>query len=192
MTTKAIVSERAELLKSLEHRIAVSCGVNWVSFYGDLQKLQPNETEKKQLAEKLVTYILKVVKCGAFKNFEGMQSTMQFLQIEAIEFSSEWIETIADLMSRFSVWFLFDMTPSLYDGMLPGGTKYEPMQYTRNLLIRRGLMKEEDITDDFLQTLWDAREVMVQLHDLQSRGLIGEIRQLTGDQLIKLLLIEPH
>jgi hypothetical protein len=189
MTTKAVISERAELLKSLELRIAVSCGVNWVEFYRDLQKLQPSESEKKQLAEKLVTYILKVVKCGAFTNFEGMQPTMQFLQIEAIEFSAEWIETIAGLMSRFSVWFLYDMSPFLYDGKLPGGIKYERMQYTRELLIKRNLMKEEEITDDFLQTLWDAREVMVRLHDLQSRGLIGEIRQLTGEQLIKLLLI---
>ena len=189
MTTTTIVSERSELLKSLEYRIAVSCGVNWVEFYRDLQKLQPSESEKIQLAEKLVTYILKVVKCGAFTNFEGMQPTLQFLQIQAVEFSPKWIETVIDLMSSFSVWFLYDMTPSLYDGKLPGGIKYERMQYTRELLIKRNLMKEEEITDDFLQNLWDAREVMVRLYDLQSRGIACDIRQLTGEQLIKLLLI---
>src|SRR3989344_3233095 len=95
--------------------------LNWERILASLQVLNLGDSQKEELANLAIGYIQGAFKNGNFENLKGMEPVMQFLAVDSIEFSSDYRDRIFELYEKYSLPFLYSMSPTLWDGKLRGG-----------------------------------------------------------------------
>ncbi|NTU98452.1 hypothetical protein HGA64_00375 [Candidatus Falkowbacteria bacterium] len=178
--------ERTRLFDRLKENFGSANSLKWGEELNIAKSLDLTGAEKDELSLLLVGYIGKVVRHGAWVNFEGMQPVMEFFGVESIAFTEQYLEAVSECMVCFSTSFLYDMAPPLYNGRLYSGEEYIPNEYVRKMLLKRGYSKD-NLTEEFIEGLWQIRELLFKLHSLKNRGLFKDLKEVEGYQLLELL-----
>jgi hypothetical protein len=163
------LSENAQTcLKSLK----TGASLNWQNFLTSMEEAKLTEAEKARLSESAIFYVDKQFRDGHFGNLEGIDPVLIFLGIDDIKFTREHTARILYLYNKYPLHFLYEMCPD--DGKLPDGSRYDKIEYTRNLLKKNGAT-EEELTDEYIRNLWLARETLVKLHNSDNESNITEL-----------------
>lgn len=150
-----VLSLKADLEKGGTH--------NWNEFLASLEAAAPKDEEKRVLADAMLLYVENQFRNGQFQNLKGIEKVLAFFGIDGIGFTKEHIADILSFYKKYSLGFLYSMSPPLWDGKLQGGREYNKVEYTRGLLTAAGASPDE-LTDDYIKRLWNAREILVKLH----------------------------
>ena len=150
-------------LRSIKEKLGSGISLNWDRILSSMQALGLKEGERSELTINVVDYINGVFRSGHFTNLEGIKPVLDFLEIDEIKFTTEHVVQLHKLLARHSLSFLYSMSPTLWNGKLRGGKPYDRVEYTRELLQKKSAPPEE-LTDEYIKALWDARETLVKLH----------------------------
>ncbi len=155
--------EHGDNLEWLRKELGGFWTLNWDRVLQEMQEVNPSEEQKAELTSWVVGYMQGALQHGQFGNLEGIDPVLDFLQISRLEFPKEYVEKISKLYKKYSLPFLYAMSPTLYNGKLRGGREYDKIEYTRGLLEKSGASSDE-LTDEYIEELWDLREILVKLH----------------------------
>jgi len=179
-----MIENREERLAELEKDLNSCWTLNWDRILAEAHFLALSSEERQKLAELFVGYIERAVQYGTFGNLEKIDPIMKFFDIDGLEFTQNWLETIMMYYRRFSLPFLYRMSPMLYNGKLVGGGKFEKKGYVREMLVKDGAEAEE-LTDEFIKTLWRVREILVRMHRQGKSAKCAEHQPLSMTKFIE-------
>jgi hypothetical protein len=157
------VVENGDNLEKLRKELGGFWSVNWNRILQEMQEVNPSEEQRMELTGLVVGYIQGAFRHGQFGNLEGINPVLDFLQVSGLEFPEEYADKIAKFYKKYSLPFLYEMSPSLYNGKLRNGKEYDKVEYVRNLLEKSGASPDE-LTDEYINGLWEIREILVKLH----------------------------
>lgn len=138
--------------------------LNWQRVLTEIQQVDLTDKQRQDLITLTVGYVERVFRNGTFGNLDGIQPILDHLGMDSLEITPEWLECIFTFYAKYPLHFLYQMSPTLYNGRLYNGTPYDRIQYTRALLEKREGTSPTELTDAHIQTLWNIREILVQLH----------------------------
>ncbi|HEU0050716.1 MAG TPA: hypothetical protein VFQ60_01515 [Patescibacteria group bacterium] len=155
----------------LKEKLEGGSTINWDNVLQGIQSLPQTGELRTRLAGLVGTYIQTAFQLGQFPNLDGIAPVLEFLEISDIEFDPEAMKKIQEFYERYSVGFLYSMSPSLIGGKLWDGKSFDKIEYVREILRKRG-EPEDHLTDQYIKSLWNLREVLVKLHqNLRGRPL---------------------
>ena len=163
-TAELSLDNQKELDFVLDDIFSDGRSLNWDKVLERLEVLKLSEVQKDQVRGRIMSYVQIIFRSGAFLNLQGIDKLLKYFDIENIGFSREYIEKIIDLYKTYSIGFLYNMSPSLYNGKLHNGKEYNRIEYVRGLLQELGV-SDEKLTDEYIKELWDMREVLVKMHN---------------------------
>jgi hypothetical protein len=176
-------------LEVLRQELSGSWNVNWNSVLEKMRTIPLSYEVVDELVGMVVGYINNIFRQGSFSNLDGIEPVLDYLNME-VRFEATQLGKIYELCAKFSLSFLYSMSPPLYGGKLYDfdGPEYNRKEYTRGLLLKQGIPPEE-ATDEKIQELWDFREILVRLHaQIQDRALPSGTKRLS---VFVRMLMEP-
>ncbi len=131
-----------------------------------LEKEELSEIQKQELANLALQKVQRMIELGNLRGLEHADELLNFLGIENLQFSDEFIKNVNVLFndSRLDNSFLISLSPFLYDNKLPDGRVYDKKEYTKEKLKKAGF-PDESITDEFVNEIWKNRELLILLHN---------------------------
>jgi hypothetical protein len=180
--------ETSEQFQRILESLRREGSVNFRYIATELMGKALSDKVKEELTSLIIGKIEYCFRHGNFSDLVGARDVLNILGIDKLEFSSEYIDLVKRLYGQFSLGFLMKMAPSLYNGRLEhfDGPLYDRNEYTKQLLREKGF-SESELTDDFINKLWQVREVLVLLHEQRSqRPSAQEKDQITAIEILAL------
>ncbi len=178
------MSESSETATQIIQKLEGNGAVHFGYIRQQLETCTLSPGEKEALAQAAVSKVQDTVKGGHWGDLRGAKELLSFLGIDTLNFSDEWTERVEDFYKRFSRDFLVSLSPMLRNGKIADGRDYDRNQYTRERLIAMGV-SESEATDEFINSLWDVREVLIAMHvrriNLDDKNALTQVLMLKNE-----------
>ena len=138
-------------------------GWNFYLIFEELENIELSDNDKSKISEIVLEKVQLIIEKWQWWELDGAREILSFLWVKSIEFTNEWIQNINKLYNRFNYWFLISLSPSLYNGKLMNWIEYDKIEYSREKLRDFGVT-EEELTDEFINSLWAIREILVKMY----------------------------
>ncbi len=163
LTNNSITGSNNRKIEAIKEILKDIWSINFHNILQELCDIELSTEDKISISKMLIIKIQEFVVHGQWWQLDWAKELIDFLWIEVIEYSNEWIENINKLYNRYNYWFLISLSPSLYNGKLVNWKVYDNIKFTREKLIEIG-STEEELTDEYINSLWMLRELLLKMY----------------------------